>query len=491
MKPALQAKLGTALALTPQLRQAIRLLQLSQAELEAELQAAVEANPLLERVESGGDEGGAEPLGDEGADERGPEGADTASDGEADAATDGDGEPDPLEALDENWSLGSEDLGPRMPEEEDGREPASSEPGLRAHLLWQLHMSLHSPRDLAIGEAIIDALDEDGYLREPLEALAAATGLSPPPDAGELRAVLHHVQQLDPPGCGARDLGECLRLQLALLDPATPGLALARRLAEGHLEALARLPPERLAERLGEPVEAVASASALLRRLDPRPGARHAGAMPEYVQPDAMVLRQHGVWRVRMLHGPGLRIARHYERLIGRCRQEDDAWLRGQLQEARWLIRALENRSDTLRRVAEAIVRAQSGFLDHGPEAMRPLTLRDIAEELGLHESTISRATTRKYLRTPRGTFEFKHFFGAGLATEHGGAASALAVQALIRRLIAAEPPGKPLSDQALAEQLKAQGIQVARRTVAKYREALGIPPSSERGGREGRPAEI
>jgi RNA polymerase sigma-54 factor len=219
----------------------------------------------------------------------------------------------------------------------------------------------------------------------------------------------------------------------------------------------------------------VLEAIALVKSLDPKPGARFDGAPAEYVQPDAIALKQRGVWRVRMARGGGgLRLNAHYQGLIGRCSRDDDAYLRGQLQEARWLIKALENRGETLQRVAEAIVRTQSAFLDHGLEAMRPLTLRDVAEQLDLHESTISRATTRKYLRTPRGTFEFKFFFSTGLA----------AVQAMIRKMIEAEPSGKPLSDQSLADALKAEGIAVARRTVAKYREGLGIPPSSERGQR-------
>mgnify|MGYP006195443047 FL=1 len=224
-------------------------------------------------------------------------------------------------------------------------------------------------------------------------------------------------------------------------------------------------------------------AVALLRTLDPKPGAQVGGGEAEYIAPDAIAFRQGGVWKVSLAPGsqPRLAINRHYERLIGKASREDDSYLRGQLQEARWLIKSLETRADTLTRVAKAIVRQQSGFLDHGNVAMRPLTLREVAEELGLHESTISRATTRKYLRTPRGTFEFKHFFSSGIATEHGGAASATAIQAMLRKLIDAENPRSPLSDQRLAEILKGEGIPVARRTVAKYRESMNIPASNER----------
>jgi RNA polymerase sigma-54 factor len=481
MKPALQAKLGTALALTPQLRQAIRLLQLSQVELDAELQAAVDSNPLLELAEPGEDAADRDAPELDGRDEVG---AEPGEDGTGTTDVDAESHDD---LVDEPWSLDDNDLGPRQREGDDEAEPqdGGAEPGLHEHLLWQLRMGVHSARDLAIGEAVIDALDDDGYLREPLESLTAALPTALGVGLDELRALLRLVQQFDPLGCGARDLAECLDLQLAALSPDTPGLALARRIATGHLDAFSRLRPEKLAAELGTTTEAVVEAGTLLRGLDPKPGARFASASTEYVQPDAIAVRQRGVWRVRMARaGTALRLNTHYQRLIGHCSRDDDAYLRGQLQEARWLIKALENRGETLQRVAEAIVRTQSAFLDHGLEAMRPLTLREVAEQLDLHESTISRATTRKYLRTPRGTFEFKFFFSAGLATEHGGAASSTAVQAMIRKMIAAEPEGKPLSDQALADALKAEGIAVARRTVAKYREGLGIPPSSERGVR-------
>ena len=489
MKPVLQARLGTGLALTPQLRQAIRLLQLSQIELEAELQTAVEENPLLELAEPGDDDG---------AGESGASSDDARSDvqdealgpsAETEAAPDDDAQAAAEAFADEEWTLGDDELAPRQREDGDDseREDAEADPGLHEHLRWQLRMSVHSARDEAIGEAVIDALDEDGYLREPLESLPAALPDELDVSLDEVRALLRLVQQFDPMGCGARDLGECLALQLGALSADTPGLALAKRLAAGHLDAVAKQRPEKLALELGVEPAALVEAITLLRSLDPKPGARFGGAPAEYVQPDAIALKQRGVWRVRTTRpGSALRLNAHYQGLIGRCSRDDDAYLKGQLQEARWLIKALENRGETLQRVAEAIVRTQSAFLDHGLEAMRPLTLRDVAEQLDLHESTISRATTRKYLRTPRGTFEFKFFFSAGLATEHGGAASSTAVQAMIRKMIEAEPAGKPLSDQALADALKADGIAVARRTVAKYREGLGIPPSSERGGHRG-----
>ncbi len=466
MKPALQVKLGASLALTPQLQQAIRLLQLSQLELEAELQAAVDANPMLTLDAP-----------EQARDEAGPDGGPADADTPAPEA--GDDEPAADEDLPlDDWSV--EDA-PRAgdPDAPDAVDTAvAAGDGLHEHLRWQLGMALRQPRDLAIADALVDALDDDGYLREALETITSAV-----PGAGidDVRTVLRLLQQCDPVGCGARDLSECLALQLATLAEDTPGLALAKRLVAGHLEALARHRPATLAATLAVPVEDIETSLALIRGLDPRPGTRHAPAATEYVQPDAIAIRRGGRWTVRMTRTPRLGLDRHYEGLIGRCRREDDAWLRGQLQEARWLIRALEHRGDTLRRVAEAIVAAQSGFLDHGPGAMRPLTLRDIAEPLGLHESTVSRATTRKYLRTPRGTFEFKHFFGVGLPGGDAGATSATAVQDRLRRMIEAEDPARPLSDQAIADRLGAEGVAIARRTVAKYREGLGIAPSSER----------
>ncbi|MFC4727820.1 RNA polymerase factor sigma-54 [Coralloluteibacterium thermophilus] len=469
MKASLQTRLGQQLTLTPQLRQAIRLLQLSAVELEAELNAALESNPMLERPED------AEP-------DPAPAAADDVRTAEpADAAPEPETEP-PLD-YEPEWSEPTE---PARGQREDGDDfdgGGVAPDSLHDHLLWQLHLSALSPRDRVIGAALIEAIGDDGYLAEPVEAIRA--GLLPEIDASpeEMCAVLCTVQHFDPVGVGARDLADCLRIQLGVLAPDTPGLALARTLVQGHLEALARHGAERLAATLGVPAGEMTTAVALVRSLDPRPGAQVSPLAPEYVAPDCVAYRQGGVWRVALASGqqPRLGINRHYERLIATTAREDASYLRGQLQEARWLIKSLETRADTLLRVARCIVRQQAGFLDHGPEAMRPLTLREVAEEVGLHESTVSRATTRKYLLTPRGTFEFKHFFASGIATDSGGAASSTAIQAMIRKLVEAENPRRPLSDARMADELKRAGIPVARRTVAKYREALNIPASSER----------
>ena len=475
MKPSLQLKLGQSLTLTPQLRLAIRLLQLSAVELELEINEAVDSNPLLERE---GEDFEALPA------EAAPDGppGDAAERSESpgpeneDFDQDFDGEP---EFRWEEDRAGSGQGG----EGEDREDIRAAPLDLRQHLNWQLQLSHLHPRDLKIGEALIEAIDEDGYLQAPFEDIQAALAPALQVSAPDIETVLKLIQHFDPVGVGARSLSECLCVQLGLLDADTPGLALARSLAAGQLEALAKQGAAKLAVQLKCSPQAMDEAVALLRSLDPRPGARIGGSEPEYIVPDAIAYRQGGVWKVATHQGsqPRIGINRHYERLIGKSTREDDSYLRTQLQEARWLIKSLETRADTLLRVARSIVRQQSGFLEHGPQAMRPLTLREVAEELGLHESTISRATTRKYLRTPRGTFEFKHFFSSGIATDSGGGASATAIQAMLRTLIEKENPRSPLSDARLAEILKTEGIPVARRTVAKYREAMNIPSSTER----------
>lgn len=455
MKPTLQAKLGTTLALAPQLQQAMRLLQLSQAELAQELDAAIEANPMLER-----------------ADELDPQ----------ECAGQPDEETDSGETALEDWSLAT-GQGPANAGG-DAFEVVNPSAGLHQHLHWQLGMTVRNPFDRRIGEALIDALDEDGYLRVALDSLVVDHPGGRRASPGELLGMLRLLQQFDPIGCAARDLGECLDLQLAALNPDTPGRALARRLATGCLDALAKHGPERIARDLGVDAQSLATAIALLRSLDPKPGARLAADKTEFIRPDAVAVRVRGVWQARMTPVPRLALHPRYSNLIGHCRGEDERYLRERLQEARWLLRALEHRGATLQRVAQAIVQTQSGFLEHGPQAMRPLTLRDLAGVLQLHESTLSRATTRKYLRTPRGVFEFRYFFGSALATDQDGDTSATAVQARLRSLIAAESPQRPLSDQALADALQSEGIRVARRTISKYREQLGIPATPLRSRR-------
>jgi RNA polymerase sigma-54 factor len=295
--------------------------------------------------------------------------------------------------------------------------------------------------------------------------------------------VRRQLQRFDPAGVGSIDLPDCLRAQLDQFDPSTPHRDLALKIVEHELELLARNDMGKLARRLHASEEDTTAAAILIRSLDPRPGAALDTTPVEYVAPDVYARKENTRWRVFLNPDsqPKLSLNQHYCGLIARARSDDASWMRGQLQEARWLIKSLESRAETLLKVAEAIVRRQSAFLDYGPEAMQPLVLREVAEEVGMHESTISRVTTRKYIHTPRGTYELKYFFSSGVATEDGGSASATAIQAMLRKLVDGEDARKPLSDQALAEELHGKGIQVARRTVAKYREILRIPSSSER----------
>ncbi len=475
MKTSLSTKLGQQLTLTPQLRQAIHLLTLSAMELESEINLALESNPLLERAEEADDD---DPPA---ADDTTLSAAGTDSDSTS-AQTAEEGSADETPDWDTDFPR-SHDGSSGAPLDDSENEPAAAPDGLHDHLLWQLHLSPLSTHERGIGAALIEAVGDDGYLSETLDSIRE--GLLPEihADLDDIGTVLHRIQRFDPVGVACSNLAECLTVQLSVLSPETPGLRLARQLAAAHLEALARHGADHLAHHLAELPDAIHEAIALLRSLDPRPGGQIASAAPDYVLPDCVAYRQGGVWKAALVGGqtPALAISRHYESLIGKSSRDDSAYLRTRLQEARWLIKSLQTRADTVLRVAQAIVRQQSAFLEYGAEAMRPLTLREVAEELGLHESTISRTTTRKYLHTPRGTFEFKRFFASGIANETGGAASSTAIQAMIRRMVDAEDPRKPLSDARLAAELKTGGVPVARRTVAKYREALRIPASSER----------
>jgi RNA polymerase sigma-54 factor len=472
MKPGIQLRQSQQLSLTPQLQQAIRLLQLSQIELQAELRELAEANPLIDLDDPESEEEQAET----------PTSDDTENPGD-DARTE---TVDDSEYWDENspqvveWAQSSRGF-----DDDDNSEPQDAAPeGLRDHLQWQANLSGFSTREASIATAIIDALDDDGYLREGLEpVLAALHALEPPVGKNEADTVRLRLQHFEPVGVASLDLGDCLGAQLEQLDPATEGRDLARAIVEGELDLLARRDVAKLSNRFGASEDEVIAAITLVRALDPRPGSRFDHERTEYIAPDAYAVKVGGRWRVSLSHDcqPRMAINQHYCSLIARAQRSDAAWMRGQLQEARWLMKSLEARADTLLKVAQAIVRTQSAFLDFGPEAMKPLVMRELAEELGMHESTISRVTTRKYLHTPRGTFEFKHFFSSSVATEDGGSASATAIQAMIRKLVNEENPSKPLSDQTLTAELNKRGIQVARRTVAKYREQMRIPSSSER----------
>ena len=473
MKPRLQTSLSQHLVMTPQLQQAIRLLQMSAIELEAELVTAVESNPLLDWTETA--------LGGAGDDTVAANGdaRDDGADAQLDSA--------PAEA---DWGPGDGEtwyqrVGPGDPGDEGSAAEQVAEPEtLHDHLLWQLHLSPLSPRDRQIAVALIESIDDNGYLREPLESIAATLEDDLHASCEEIHTALCQIQRFDPVGVGARDLAECLRLQLQALPDETPGKPLACQLANGPLERLPRIGVGGLATEMKLPVADVEVAVHLLRSLDPRPGAQiGAIATDTYVSPDVVIWRQQGMWRVALSDSmrPRVSIHRGYEGMIRHASASDASYLKGHLQEARWLLKSLEARGDTLLKVTRCLLHQQAGFLEFGDSALRPLTLREVAAEVGLHESTVSRAIARKYARTPRGTIPLRGFFASGIDTGGGGEASSTAIQSMIRKLIDAENPRKPLSDARLADTRKTAGIPVARRTVAKYREAMGIASSQDR----------
>jgi len=475
MKPRLQTSLGQHLVLTPQLRQALHLLQLSALELEAEIANAIESNPLLDW---------AEPEQIQAPSESEPAIPEREATATADREHDsGDNAPD-WDNTEDAWTSAGSGSGSGNPDEDsDATDRIAEADTLRGHLSWQLHLTHLSPRDRRIGSALIDAIDDDGYLRESFDDIAETLLPEVTASHDEILVVLRQVQRFDPAGVGARDLGECLALQLAPLPDDTPGRNLAQRIASGPIDRLPKIGIEGMATELHCEVDQVNVALHLLRTLDPRPGGQ-IGSMPDdtYITPDCVISRQQGVWRVTLASSQHrLTIHRGYEQMISRASSADAGYLRGRLQEARWMLKNLEARGDTLLKVVRCLVSQQSGFLEFGAQALRPLTLREVAAEVGLHESTVSRAISRKYVRTPRGTLPLRGFFASGIDTDGGGEASSTAIQAMIKRLIEGENPRKPLSDARLAESLKASGVPVARRTVAKYREAMNIPSSHER----------
>jgi RNA polymerase sigma-54 factor len=466
MKPSLQFRLSQHLTLTPQLQQSIRLLQLSTVELNQEIERILMENPALEREDGEGEHevplkgGSAEPAV-----------ATAPSDSSSEA-------PDWPSEVAASWR------GPEDDEEGDRTHATPDTPTLRDHLRAQLSLTNLGARDRAFVEILIDALDDDGYLTQQLDEIAALLPPQLSEDlealAEELKIALCHLQQLEPAGVGARSPAECLTLQLKAL-PEEPERALALEIVEKHLELLAARDYTRLKALTSANEDALRAAQRLIQALNPRPGSAFAKVEARYVIPDVIVKKVRNVWRASLNPDamPRLRINRLYAELAAAAR--NGAGLSSQLQEARWLIKNVQQRFDTILRVSQAIVDRQRHFLEHGEVAMRPLVLREIAGTLGLHESTISRVTTQKFMATPRGTFELKYFFGSHVATEAGGAASSTAIRALIKQLVAAEDARAPLSDARISQILGEQGIVVARRTIAKYRESLQIPPVNQR----------
>ncbi|RTL52690.1 MAG: RNA polymerase factor sigma-54 [Rhodocyclaceae bacterium] len=478
MKQTLQLKLSQHLALTPQLQQSIRLLQLSTLELNQEIEQFLQDNPLLERDEPASDMTTFTPGGDT---LQTPQTVSTPAESETTPATDS--------ADEMNWgndfssSSGSGNSRDANDENDtDAGEIQAAATSLSDHLLTQLAMTQLPARDRALVGFLIEALDDDGYLAQPLEelldVLPEIDDAYPEELLEELHIALRHLQNFDPTGVGARNPKECLLLQLAAM-PANSVQALATEIVSHHLDQLAARDFARIKKALGCSDDALRDAQTLIKSLNPRPGAQYSALDTRYVTPDVTVKKYRGRWTASLNSDamPRLRINRLYADLLRQCRGSSSSGLAGQLQEAKWLIKNVQQRFDTILRVTQAIVDRQRAFFDHGEVAMRPLTLREIADTLGLHESTISRVTTQKYLASPRGVYELKYFFGSHVATDTGGAASSTAIRALIKQLVGAEDGHKPLSDARIAEILGEQGIVVARRTVAKYRESLSIPP--------------
>ncbi|HGU5656564.1 RNA polymerase factor sigma-54 [uncultured Escherichia sp.] len=473
MKQGLQLRLSQQLAMTPQLQQAIRLLQLSTLELQLELQQALESNPLLEQIDT-----------HEEIDTRETQDSETLD--TADALEQKE-MPEEL-PLDASWDTiytagtPSGTSGDYIDDELPVYQGETTQT-LQDYLMWQVELTPFSDTDRAIATSIVDAVDDTGYLTVPLEDILESMG-DEEIDIDEVEAVLKRIQRFDPVGVAAKDLRDCLLIQLSQFDKTTPWLEEARLIISDHLDLLANHDFRTLMRvtRLKEDV--LKEAVNLIQSLDPRPGQSIQTGEPEYVIPDVLVRKHNGHWTVELNSDsiPRLQINQHYASMCNNARNDGDSqFIRSNLQDAKWLIKSLESRNDTLLRVSRCIVEQQQAFFEQGEEYMKPMVLADIAQAVEMHESTISRVTTQKYLHSPRGIFELKYFFSSHVNTEGGGEASSTAIRALVKKLIAAENPAKPLSDSKLTSLLSEQGIMVARRTVAKYRESLSIPPSNQR----------
>lgn len=490
MKQSLQFKFSQSLALTPQLQQSIRLLQLSSQELNQELETILQENPLLERTDKNDD-------GSENTSEFASEGFSTQdaiiSTTAAQKNQESVSESAPQDSLSEDYFGGGnihrweENYNPDDDNDYTFQEAVALT--LREHLISQLQLMQLSERDQTLSMFLVDAVNEDGYLEQSLEDLEALLPEELEIDMLELETALKHIQHLDPPGVGARNLSECLILQLQLLptkfrDENKNVSELAQQIAERHLATLASRDYAKLKKILRCDEESLRIAQQMLKLLNPRPGSDFTKlAAGHYIQHEVVVKKVKGYW-VASLNDevvPKLRINKLYADILQRNRDSSNQYLNSQMQEAKWMIKNIEQRFSTILRVSQAIVDQQSQFFEHGEIAMRPLVLREIADELDLHESTVSRVTTRKYMLTPRGVYELKYFFGSHVATDTGGACSATAIRALIKQMVSEENPKKPYSDNQLSEVLSKQGIVVARRTIAKYRESLNIPAANQR----------
>lgn len=479
MKQSLSLRMGQTLAMTPALQQAIKLLQLSSLDLQQEIRQAVESNLMLELVEDDPPEPSIE---QQAAGESGeaPPGED------ADVKKKEESEDLPVEV---EWEESYEATpGSRSVEDEESlyeyrQANLTTGTTLNEHLLWQAGLAPFDEQEGEIAAHLIDAINDDGYL-EDWPALAERLQASPGATPQQIEKVLRQIQDFDPPGVAARDLAECLRLQISQFSAQTPEREPALKIVNEHMALLARHDEAALQQALGLDGHGLKPVLALIQSLQPHPGRPYQEHESNYVAPDVFVTKRNGRWRVSLNPdiAPKVRLNAQYVGLVKRAdASKDQQTLKQHLQEARYFLSSLESRNDTLLRVAQCIVEEQRAFLEYGEEAMRPLVLRAIADQLSIHESTVSRATANKYMLTPRGLYELKYFFSSHVQTTQGGTCSATAIQAMIKRLVTQEPPDVPLSDHILADLLLKDGIQVARRTVAKYRELLGIPPSHER----------
>ena len=498
MKLSLQLKLGQQLTMTPQLQQAIRLLQLSTLDLQQEIHQAVESNPMLELIENSEEDETFTP-----ADSSTTTDPKVATSAESGTTTQDNAE---LNSDDNDWQNDIpsdfgvdthwDDIYPGTSSQSssfdgdssDFESRTSADGTLQDHLLWQLNLTHMSEKDSSIALAIIDAIDNNGMLTADLESICSGFDSDLEIEIDEILAVLHRIQQFDPIGVGYRNLSECLMLQLVQIDSPENAKAVnnAKLVISEHIDLLGNRDYAQLMRRTKLKESELSEAITIVESLNPRPGSSICPPSTSYVVPDLMVSKDSttGKWKVELNPetAPKIRINSGYASLVKRADTSDDNnYLRNNLQEAKWFIKSLQSRNETLMKVSTRIVEHQKGFLEYGEEAMKPLVLHDIAEAVSMHESTISRVTTQKYMHTPRGIFELKYFFSSHVSTKGGGECSSTAIRAIIRKLVAVENTKKPLSDSKITDLLEEKGINVARRTIAKYRESLSIPPSNER----------
>lgn len=498
MRPSLQIRIGQSLTMTPQLQQAIKLLQLSTLDLQQEIQENLESNPLLERDESStsNDENEMDQLEEAFSASAVQENQPKEQDGSEDSTpirdeistTENIEKNDIPEELsidttwEESYSAGTSNTG-AIAASDDYIYQGETTDTIQDHLSWQMELTPFTETDKTIATAIIEAIDDAGYLTVSSQDILESIGDNEV-ELDEIEAVLKRINMFDPIGVGARTVAECLLIQLNQFEPSTPWLKESKLIISEHIDLLGNRDYRQLMRKVHLKEPQLREAMRLIQSLNPRPGDSMIKSDEQYVIPDVSVEKKHGRWVVELNPdtAPKLNINQQYAGMIKGMKSTDDSqFMRANLQEAKWFIKSLESRNDTLLKVSNCIVQQQQGFFDHGAEAMRPMVLNDIAEMVEMHESTISRVTTQKFMHTPRGIFELKYFFSSHVSTENGGECSSTAIRALIKKLVAAEKPSKPLSDSKMTELLADQGITVARRTIAKYRESLSIPPSNQR----------